>query len=324
MGAPRAEHGFPGSYLQLFQGFPEKGRCFPGGVVHAEDLCENARDNLGKKLSGPRYDTVPPAEDARSVGKLHFHYRVGFLEEEHLRVARDEISHHLHRKRVGGADLEHRHVLPAPPLQDVADHGEAHTGSHDAQDALLTGGNFVVVLPELALEGGPDLLDLGVQPGMVHLHAGGKADPPGGFLLELHLPLRRAELSEFNVLAAVVHPHAGTEHGDDAEPLGQVEGVEDHLLRLGGGTGVETGHLGEHGEIAAVLFRLGAVGPRIVCDHEEHAPLELEMGGAHEGIGRNVQPHLLHDGAGAGAGKGGSGGHLEGHLFVHAPLDRHG
>lgn len=224
------------------------------------------------------------------------------------------------RQRERRADLEDVDVLPAPFLQHVAQRREGDPRGDDAQPRRLRGGKLVVVAAPIRLELPADFLQSCVVLGMGDAHESGQRAPARGVAVELDGQSAGPGGGQRNRLARVGDARRRAQDGHDAVPFGQRVGVGDHGRGLRGVSGVEAGDLGEHREKTAVLLVLRAVGTGVVGGDEKHAALEFVKGRRHEGVGGDVQPHVLHDAAGTGPGEGGGDGHLVGNLLVCAPL----
>ena len=105
--------------------------------------------------------------------------------------------------------------------------------------------------------------------------------------------------------------------------LRELERLLDHLIRLRDARRIEARHLCEARERARVLLRLRRDRPRIVGDEHDHAARDAEIREAHERIGRDVQPDLLHRHEGARPRIRRTRRRLEPRLLVRRPLDVH-
>ena len=231
-----------------------------------------------------------------------------------------EVFHHFHRKRYGSANFQHRHVFPSQGFEKIHDHRKGNTSGNDPQLGLLCGGDFVVVRSEILFEILPDGIVFLVQFGMIHPNVGGKADPAPDIFFEIRRPVQGEDLSELHILPAVIHPARGAQHYGNMVGFRKSIRIENHALRLLRRGGIETGNLGIHGKITAVLLGLRAMRPRIVRHRKQKPTFKLEMSHAHESVRRHVEPHLLHDRTGAFSREGCRSSHLESHFFVGAPL----
>ena len=165
-----------------------------------------------------------------------------------------------------------------------------------------------------------DLLDLVVQlPVQLQDKHGGGAPAPGVFV-EPGRPVQPQGRPAGDVLPGVAHPGGGPHHDRQLKALREFQGLGHHVLGLPGAGRVQHRHLGEHGEEAAVLLGLGAVGAGVVGGDHHQAAFDPQVGGAHKGVRGDVEPHLLHGDRRAPAAHGVGQGHFKGHLLVHRPL----
>ena len=115
-------------------------------------------------------------------------------------------------------------------------------------------------------------------------------------------------------------PGGGAQHHRQFVFLGYFIPLAHHLLGFPGAAGVQHRHLGEHGEKAGILLRLGAVGPGVVGGDDQEAALDPQIGGAQKGVRGHVEAHLLHGDRSAAAAVAVGQGRFKSHLFVHRPL----
>ncbi|OPZ59229.1 MAG: hypothetical protein BWY88_00803 [Synergistetes bacterium ADurb.Bin520] len=321
MAASRAEPGAASAELQglasLFQGG------FPGGegCGLSQGPEDDGGDHLRRKLPFHGNPPIPSSLDLGAVEELLLHHGKGLLQDQDGVVASDEVLDQVQRQRYGGTDLKQRHVRAPQGLQHVPYHGVAQAAGDDPQTRRTLGGDLEVVLAEGRAELPAELFETPVVSFQGPSHGHGHEDPVSlGHATEFQGAAGDHAVAALDGLAAVVHPSRGTQHGEDPVLFRDLVGIKDHGLGLDGVAGVEAGDLGKKGQGAAVLVRLRGVAPGFVRHHQEHAPIHLVGGDAHEGIHGHIEPHLFHDGAGALAGERGPYGVLQGHLLVGAPL----
>ncbi|MPN26846.1 hypothetical protein SDC9_174272 [bioreactor metagenome] len=105
--------------------------------------------------------------------------------------------------------------------------------------------------------------------------------------------------------------------------FGELIGRLHHLVGLFGRRRIEYGKVGVLREAAGVLLRLRGPGAGVVGDGDHHAAPDPDIGEAHQRVGGDVEPHLLHRAEGARAGVGRARRDLEGHLLISRPLYLH-
>ena len=121
--------------------------------------------------------------------------------------------------------------------------------------------------------------------------------------------------------AAVREPRGGAQQHRRVELLGQLEGPGQKVVGLLAVGRLEHGDPGEGGEVAVVLLVLRGMHAGVVGGEHDEAGVDAGQGERHEGVGRDVQPDVLHGHEGARAGQRGADAGLEGDLLVDAPLD---
>ena len=115
---------------------------------------------------------------------------------------------------------------------------------------------------------------------------------------------------------------AGAELDEDGgvEPLGQLEGRAGEAAGLVGVGRLEHGQLRGDGVVAGVLLVLRGVHPGVIGGEDDHPGVHTGIGEREEGIGGDVDAHVLHHAGGALPGEGGAVGDLHGDLLVRRPL----
>ena len=104
------------------------------------------------------------------------------------------------------------------------------------------------------------------------------------------------------------------------ESFADLEGQLDVPLRLIRVGRLQHGNFGEFRVIPVVLLILRAVQRRVVRRYDHQCPVGARVADREEGIGRHVDPHVLHRDQGLCAGQRGADAHLQGHLFVGGPF----
>ncbi len=94
--------------------------------------------------------------------------------------------------------------------------------------------------------------------------------------------------------AAVGDPGHEPDHDRQRQLLGEIEGLEHHVVGLLLVAGLEARDQGELGEVAAVLLVLRRVHPRVIGHRQHEAPVGAGDGRVHESIGGNVEPDVFH------------------------------
>ncbi len=111
----------------------------------------------------------------------------------------------------------------------------------------------------------------------------------------------------------------GAEQHGGIVPFRQLEGDPGEILAFLGIRGLQHGHLGELSVIAVVLLVLRGMHLRIIGGHQDQPPFDAGIGKGEQGIGRHVDPHMLHGDKGARTGKRGAHGHLESDFLIGRP-----
>ena len=148
--------------------------------------------------------------------------------------------------------------------------------------------------------------------------------PAGCILFKERVSVEDLRLVAGNILPGVTDTGGGSHHDGYLIPLGEIEGLLDHLLGFTGRGGGENRHLGEMGKETAVLFCLGAVRAWIIGRDDNEAPLNTYVSGTGEGIRGHIQAHLLHGDCCPLSGIAMRQCYLESCLFIDGPLDVQG
>ena len=89
-------------------------------------------------------------------------------------------------------------------------------------------------------------------------------------------------------------PGGGPEDHRKTELLGEGEGVPHHIVRLLDRCRVEAGEPGKVRVAPGVLLVLGTVRKGVVCGEDDKPAGHPGVCARHQGIGRHVQPDVLH------------------------------
>ena len=278
------------------------------GLLHAK----GGTDELGLELSGNgqrrggRLGELD-AEGAHARGEV-----VARLLDDVARVdGRREVGERAGGQRPGKAEPERGGL--GQRLADVLVDG---TGADDA-DLLVTHLHHVVRAGlRVFLERGLALVDHRAALDGV----GGHHDVLGDVVRVVARGRGLARAGGGHQGAGVRDAHGLVQHDRRVEALGELEGGAGHLvavLRVGD---VEAGDAAEGGVEARVLLVLGRVAGGVVRGQEHEACVHAGGRGGHEGVGGNVDAHVLHRDERAHAGDGGAQAHLEGDLLVGGPL----
>ena len=119
-------------------------------------------------------------------------------------------------------------------------------------------------------------------------------------------------------------PGGGAEDDRQAELLGEGEGVPYHIVRLLNRCRVEAGKPGEVRVAPGILLVLGTVREGVVGGEDDEPAGHPGVCARHQGIGRHVQPDVLHGAECALPAPGGGERVLEGDLLVRGPLHGEG
>ena len=93
-----------------------------------------------------------------------------------------------------------------------------------------------------------------------------------------------------------------------------------HLISFRRRRRIQQRHLGKSGKGTRVLLGLGGNGAGIIRHKHHETALYADIFQAHEGIGSDIQAHLLHGDKGTGARVGGAAGELHGGFLIHGPF----
>ncbi len=119
------------------------------------------------------------------------------------------------------------------------------------------------------------------------------------------------------------YPRGGTKEYGRVKPLTDLERTFRELLRLPGIGRLQHGNLRREGVIPVVLLVLGAVHFGVIGRNDDEAAPNARVGRREEGVGRHVQPHVLHGRKGPRPREGCAEAHLHRHLLVGGPLGVH-
>ena len=218
------------------------------------------------------------------------------------------------------------------PLRQGPDHAQLQDGVCIAAGLLhvliASGGgddaHFAVLSGLHPVDGGGlrpfgDLPQALLHNGMAALGVAGHHDVLGSIFL-VGLPGRRYPLTGLHDALGV--GHAGTHLHDNrgVKILRQIIGQFCKFQRLGGVAGLQHGELGGPGVVAGVLLVLGGVHSRVVGHGDNHAAVDAGVGDGEQGVGGNVEPHVLHAAEAAAARQRRAEGGFHGHLFIGGPL----
>ena len=112
----------------------------------------------------------------------------------------------------------------------------------------------------------------------------------------------------------------GPEDHRQTELLGEGEGVPHHIVRFLDRCRVQAGEPGEVRVAPGILLVLGAVREGVVGREDDEPAGDPGVCARHQGIGRHVQPDVLHGAECAEAAPGGGERVLEGDLLVRGPF----
>ena len=228
------------------------------------------------------------AHRADGVGEV----RAGLLDHVELVDLRREVAHGTGGQRPGHAQLEHGRVG-----QRLADVLVERAGDHDADRAVAQ-----LHTVELGLIGpGGHLVAQAVLLGAA---AHGKSR-------HHHVLVRLALVGRWLVLGALacgVHEclcvrdaHGLVQHHRRVEALGDVPRGARHLVGLLAVGGVQARDARKGGVVAGVLLVLRRIAGRVVGHQDHKAARDAGIGRGHEGVGRDVEAHVLHRGEAADA-----------------------
>ena len=253
---------------------------------------------------------------------------VQLLQHQHGIKAFGPLCHQLLGEGIRSSYLQElvsgklKGLLRSPLLQHLQGLTGIRCGNAAGHDAHRGRGSLLVLASALVLGLRTATDELGVEGGKHRVSAevighAGKAlvdllmgsvgalgeDDPLGVLLEAFLRDRTGLGRICNVKVGGRVINAGRRSEDDrgAIALGKVEGGLHHGKALVRGGRVEHRHLGKAGEPAGVLLGLGADGAGVITHEQHQAALHAHIVHAEQGIGRNVQAHLLAGEQGAGA-----------------------
>ena len=142
-----------------------------------------------------------------------------------------------------------------------------------------------------------------------------------GVLVELPFPQARDCGPQLHVTFRMADPCRGPEEDREPELLGKFERGLDHVMRFLDACGVKTRQPRKMGIAAGVLFVLGTVGKGIVSAHDHKTTGHAGIRAGHQGIGCHIQPDMLHGAECTDAAPCCSKSILQGHFFIHRPLD---
>jgi hypothetical protein len=276
----------------------------------AEQVCQRRAQHVGCQLADRRQQVLTVAGDAVGA-RLHLDQRLDLL-GDHQRVdGLCEGADPLDRQRRAEAELEHRGV--GERLLHV------HEGRPRGDEADATVRPIVDDVERRRLARLAQRAVAGVVAGQAAFRRRRGHHPAVGIEMEAARRMRLACADRHRVLDVADARGQAQDHRRLVF-LRDLERRLDHRQRLLGVGRLEHRHVAEAAPVARVLFVLRRRDADVVGDRDHQAADHAGQRLAHQRVGGDVEPDLLHGREAARAGHAGADRDLQRHLLVDRPL----
>jgi hypothetical protein len=194
-----------------------------------------------------------------------------------------------------------------------------HGGDAAADDAQLAAAGEDAVEAVGFVPGG-DFRHLGAQPVMGRLGVGGDHHPGRHVAAKARRGRRRDVPARRDQGLGMADPGGQAQDHRNLPAFRDFEGGQGVVVGFLGVAGFQHGRHGGAGVVAVVLLVLAGGHARVVGGDDDQAAIDIGVGGGEQGVGGDVEAHVLHGHQGAAAGEGHAEAHFQGHLLVGRPL----